>query len=37
MDKLQVEIGGKELNELVYGWDNTKTIFKNMDEGEIII
>mgnify|MGYP005750503805 FL=1 len=28
IDKLQVEIGGKKLNELVYGWDNTKTIFK---------
>ena len=28
IDKLQVEIGGKKLNELVYGWDNIKTIFR---------
>ena len=29
IDKLQVEIGGKKLNELVYGWGNTKTIYKD--------
>ncbi|WP_249872659.1 GNAT family N-acetyltransferase [Oceanobacillus saliphilus] len=28
IDKVEVEIAGKKLNELVYGWDNIKGIFK---------
>ncbi|SES07695.1 GNAT family N-acetyltransferase [Psychrobacillus sp. OK032] len=28
IDKVEVEIAGKKLNELVYGWENIKGVFK---------